>query len=198
MKPTREMTEAELAAPVQQHLAGRGIRVVLSGGMCVTIYARGDYVSGDLDLVLETYARPQAVRAALAELGFEPYGRVFRHPDSALWLDIRSAPLAVGSEPVREIRELRFSTGVLRLLSPTDCVKDSLAAYYYHNDRQCLEQACLVVASSEVDLAEVERWSTHEGQAARFMELRDRLRQAEHKRQEGTNRNDAAAGQARI
>jgi hypothetical protein len=101
MKTAGEMTEAELAAFVEQHLAARNIRVVLSGGMCVTIYARGAYVSGDLDLVLETYAKPRQVAAALAELGFEPHGRVFKHPDSALWLDIRSAPLAVGSEPVR-------------------------------------------------------------------------------------------------
>jgi hypothetical protein len=189
VKAIREMTEAELAALVQDHLATRGIRVVLSGGTCVTIYARGAYVSGDLDLVLETYARPQRVSAALAELGFERRGRVFKHPDSSLWLDIRSAPLAVGSEPVREIRELRFSTGVLRIISPTDCVKDRLAAYYYHNDRQCLEQACLVVASSEVDLAEVERWSIHEGQEAGFAPVKQRLLQAAHGRPKGAEQN---------
>ena len=178
MKAIGDMTEAELAAFVQQHLAAQGIRVVLSGGTCVTIYARGAYVSGDLDLVLETYARPQLVAAALAELGFEPHGRVFKHRDSALWVDIRSAPLAVGSEPVREVRELPVSTGTLRIISPTDCVKDRLAAYYYHNDRQCMEQALLVAKSSDVDLAEVERWSTHEGQETRFAELKERLRSA--------------------
>jgi len=71
---------------------------------------------------------------------------------------------------------------VLRLLSPTDCVKDRLAAYYYHHDRQCLEQACLVVKYSDVDLAEVERWSVHEGEKVKFSEIRDRLRTAAKKR----------------
>ena len=35
MKAIGDMTEAELAAFVQQHLAAQGIRVVLSGGTCV-------------------------------------------------------------------------------------------------------------------------------------------------------------------
>jgi hypothetical protein len=184
MKAIAEMTAAELAAFVQQHLASRGIRVVLSGGTCVTIYSRGAYVSGDLDLVLEAYARPRQLASALGELGFEPHGRVFGHHDSPLSVDILSAPLAVGREPVREIIELPCSTGVLRIISPTDCVKDRLAAYYYHNDRQCMEQALLVTQSSDVDLAEVERWSMAEGQEARFAEVKERLSSAAKRRQD--------------
>jgi hypothetical protein len=185
VKAIGEMTGAELAAFVQQHLASRGIRVVLSGGTCVTIYSRGAYVSGDLDLVLEEYGRPRQLAAALRELGFEPHGRVFGHPDSPLSVDILSAPLAVGREPVREIIELPCSTGVLRIISPTDCVKDRLAAYYYHNDRQCLEQALLVTQSRDVDLAEIERWSLAEGQEAWFAEVKERLRSAAMRRNNG-------------
>ena len=182
MKPVGEMTEAELAAFVEEHLAKRGIRLVLSGGTCVTIYGGRAYVSGDLDLVLEAYAKPKDVSDALAELGFERRERTFHHPESALFVDIRHWPPAVGSEPIGEVRELQTAAGRLRTISPTDCVKDRLANYYYHNDRQCLEQACLVVACSEVDLTAVESWSGHEGQQTAFEEIRERLRSADAER----------------
>jgi|GEM_PF-4859020 len=60
---------------------------------------------------------------------------------------------------VRDIMEKAFSTGVLRLLSPTDCVKDRLAAYYRWNDRQSLQQAILVARMCDINLDEIERWS---------------------------------------
>ena len=66
-------------------------------------------------------------------------------------------------------------TGSLRLLSPTDCVKDRLAHYYHWKDRQCLDQAVMVATASGVDLEEIERWSRHEGMDAEFRGIRDML-----------------------
>jgi len=178
MKPVQDMTEAELAAFVSEHLRKHGIRVVLCGGACVTIYGGNAYVSGDLDLVSETFASGRDVEEALGEIGFVRAARVFRHPCCSLAVDIRPPPLAVGQEPVREIEEMRLSTGTLRLVSPTDCVKDRLAGYYYHGDRQCLEQARLVAAHSDrVDLAEVERWSRKEGQGGKFSAIKSLLQE---------------------
>jgi hypothetical protein len=182
MKPIGEMTEEELAAYVEEHLRQRGIRAVLSGGSCVTIYAGRAYVSGDLDLVLETYVRPKVVSEALAELGLRRSGRVYKHPEASMLVDILMPPPAVGGEPVREIVERSVSTGTLRLLSPTDCIKDRLAAYYYHGDRQCMEQARLVVSSQDADLVEVEAWSFREGQAEAFAAIRETLLAAERTR----------------
>ncbi|MCK5793539.1 MAG: hypothetical protein KAH12_02455, partial [Anaerolineales bacterium] len=81
-----------------------------------------------------------------------------------------------GSEAVKEIVELEFPTGRLRLLSPTDCVKDRLVAYYYWQDRQCLEQAILVAADNQIDLAELERWSRHEGMRENFRQIKGKLK----------------------
>lgn len=79
--------------------------------------------------------------------------------------------LAVGNEPVRSITERVTATGVLRLLSPSDCVKDRLAAYFHWNDRQALQQAVLVASMQRVDLEEVRRWSTAEGAGGKFEEF---------------------------
>ena len=90
-------------------------------------------------------------------------------------MEFPTGPLAVGREPVKETVMLQFSTGVLRIISPTDCVKDRLAAYYHWGDRQSLEQAIMVVRDNIVDLKEVERWSEGEGNLAQFQEIKDRL-----------------------
>ena len=63
----------------------------------------------------------------------------------------------------------------LRLLSPTDCVKDRLAAFYHWNDRPSLNQALLVCKDAQVDLREVRRWSTNEGMRDKFELFKEAL-----------------------
>lgn len=179
MKPIREMTVGEFGAFVADHLRSRGIEVVLTGGSCVTIHSRNRYLSFDLDFVGGAGAERKKLHAALLDLGFVEKNRYFIHPESPYFVEFPSGPLAVGGEPVKEVVELKFSTGRLRLLSPTDCVKDRLAAYYHWRDLQCLEQAILVAADNAVDLAEIERWSAHEGMLAEFGKVQSRLRGGE-------------------
>jgi len=61
------------------------------------------------------------------------------------------------------------------LLSPTDCVKDRLAAYYHWNDEQSLDQALMVYKENQVDLGEVERWSLNEGMEVKFKVFKESL-----------------------
>jgi hypothetical protein len=63
----------------------------------------------------------------------------------------------------------------LRLLSPTDCVKDRLAAFYDWNDRPSLDQALMVCKDIPVDLREVRRWSTNEGMRDKFELFKEAL-----------------------
>jgi hypothetical protein len=181
VKPIGEMSAGELAAYVADRLARHRFRVVLSGGGCVMLYTRNRYESSDLDFIREGIARVYEFRPVLEELGFFMVGtRMFRHPEAAFFLDFPGGPPAVGNEPVREFREMRLPTGTLRLLSPTDCVKDRLAWYYHNRDRPALEQALLVAEATEVDLDEVERWSCAEGMGDAFAEIKpDFLRAAD-------------------
>jgi hypothetical protein len=166
---------ARLAAVVCDRCRKEGIEVVLSGGACVSIYARNRYLSYDLDFVLlESIARKR-LRTTMEALGFKPEGRHFRHPKTPFIVEFLLPPLSVGDEPVREIRELRRGKALLRLLSPTDCVKDRLAAYYHWNDRQSLDQAILVCRATDVDLVEVERWSIGEGRKDGFRSFKKAL-----------------------
>ena len=51
MKPIIEMSQLEIGAYVQSHLAQNGVRVVLSGGASVSYYTNAKYISRDLDMV---------------------------------------------------------------------------------------------------------------------------------------------------
>lgn len=175
MKTIGAMSIGELAAYVCSHLQGNGINVVLSGGGCAAIHSQGQYVSYDLDFIENLGSSRRKLRRVLAEIGFEEQGRYFRHADTDFFLEFPAGPLAVGDEPPRELVVLHFETGDLTTLSPTDCVKDRLAAYFPWNDLECLEQALLVARMAAIDLHEIERWSLKEGNAAKFSLFRDQL-----------------------
>ena len=175
MKSIKEMTQGELAAFIQTHLREKGIDVVLSGGASVSIYSNNRYVSWDLDLVNPYFVKRRALREIMQGLGFHEEGRHFEHPDIQFFVEFPPGPLAVGVEPVKQVNEIKFSTGILRIISPTDCVKDRLAAYYHWDDLQCLEQAVLVARANKIDLAEIERWSEGEGKLDEFRRIRDQL-----------------------
>lgn len=169
------MSAAELAAYVCQALGDAGITVTLTGGACVAIWSNGVYHSKDLDFVEQGVAPRQAIRQVLRDLCFTEENRYFRHPDTEFLIEFPGGPLAVGDQPVREAAEMRLSTGTLRLLTPTDCVKDRLAAWFHWNDRQSLEQAMLVARAQPVDIAEIRRWARREGKTDAFKQFVQRI-----------------------
>ena len=175
MKDVSQMSLGELAAYIATHLRGLGIDVVLSGGSCVSLYSNGKYVSKDLDFIETRFAKPGDIRDAMEGIGFIPKNRYFTHAETEFLVEFPSGPLAVGKEPVGPINEIEFSTGVLRVLSPTDCVKDRLAAYYHWDDLQSLEQAALVASENEIDLDEIARWSRNEGMLDAYTMIAKRL-----------------------
>jgi hypothetical protein len=176
VKAIKDMSAGELAAFISTHLRRNGIEVVLSGGSCVSIYSKNKYVSGDLDFIEFGSIGIRKLKKVLGEIGFF-YGkdRYFRSEEIDIFLEFPPGPLSVGEEPIKEIITLNFPTGALKIISPTDCVKDRLAAYYYWGDRQSLEQAVWVAKDNEIDLNELERWSEGEGKLSAFPEIRKRL-----------------------
>ncbi|ROO32834.1 hypothetical protein [Salinisphaera japonica] len=167
-----------LAATVSQALAAAGIEAVLSGGAAVQIYSDAAYVSKDLDFV--TAAGHRELRSVLATLGFKPgrSRRLFESADSAYLVEFPAWPLAVGDELVRSWACLRTQYGDLQILTPTQSVKDRLAAFYHWKDRQALLQAvCITRQQDNVDLAEIERWSKAEQSATGFETFKKHLEQ---------------------
>jgi len=175
MKSLRKMSIGEIAAYIAEHLRHNGINVVLTGGSCVSIYTNNRYQSYDLDFIEVGSSGRKKISGILMKLGFQEKDRYFIHPNTPFFVEFPVGPLAIGDEPVSEVAKLEFATGSLSLLSPTDCVKDRLTHYYHWKDRQCLDQAIMVAAVSEVDLEEVYRWSRHEGMEEEFNRIRTML-----------------------
>lgn len=173
--PLCDMSLAELAAYVSDHLAKQGIDVVLSGGGCVSVYSDNRYRSDDLDFIERYRVDRKKLAAVLDMIGFKPKKRYFVHPETPFFLEFPTGPLSVGSEPVREIAEIEFPTGTLRLLTPTDCIKDRLSHYFHWGDKQGLEQALMIAGSCAIDLDELARWSRIEGKSDEFEGIKDRL-----------------------
>jgi hypothetical protein len=168
LKLIANQNQAELAAYIHSHLKEQGIDVVLSGGAVVAIYTKGLFVSKDIDLIPFQYIDPRTLTEAMAKIGFTPKGRHFTHLDSEFYVEFPSGPPSMGSESVSEISEIKYSTGILRLLSPTDCIKDRLSAYYHWNDLQTLQQAVSVANENKVDFINIKRWSKGEGKSIEF------------------------------
>lgn len=172
------MSRAELAAYIQSQLRTKGIEAVLTGGSAVSIFSGEKYVSMDLDLVIMGYAKRSRVREAMLEIGFDQVGRHFEHPETVLLVEFPGGPLSVGKQPVSNIDSLEYETGTLRIISPADCVKDRLAAYYHWGDRQALTQAIMVIQQNRIDLSEIAAWSEVEGKLAEYKTIEPSLREA--------------------
>ncbi|MBS3767995.1 MAG: hypothetical protein KGY75_07735 [Candidatus Cloacimonetes bacterium] len=175
MKPISEMTQGELAAFIDTHLRDKGIQFILSGGACVAIYSKHQYVSKDLDFIAQFSFDQKKIESAMKEICFIKTGRYYSHPNTPYYIDFISGPPSVGRETILKVNELSFKTGILRILSPTDAVKDRLAAFYHWGDRQSLNQAILVAVSNKIDLKKVKEWSLREGKKEKFDEFKRRL-----------------------
>lgn len=164
----------ELAQYTYEGLKKAGIDVTLSGGACVSIYTHNAYQSGDLDFIRQLHDGFEKVAGIMGRLGFERKGRHFTHPNSRLFVEFPPPPVSVGNEAPRSIVENVLETNLgkmpVKMLSPTDCIKDRLCGYFYWNDLQCLEQAVMVAGAREkdVNIKELRRWARQEGMMERF------------------------------
>jgi len=119
----------ELAAFVQSELRQVEIETTLSGGSCVTFGAGNDYPTDDLDLIADGLQTRKQIRAVMIRLGFREERHYFVHAGTHWFIAFPAGPLAVGEERPKDLPCIVLPTGTLRLLSPTDCVKDRLAGW---------------------------------------------------------------------
>jgi hypothetical protein len=176
----------ELAQYTYAGLKQAGIDVTLSGGACVSIYTHNAYQSYDLDFIRQLHDGIEKVAQAMETLGFTRHGRHFEHPDSAFFVEFPPPPLSVGNEPphaiVENVLKTRLGTLPVKMLSPTDCVKDRLCGYFYWNDLQSLEQALMVARDNPVDKSELKRWAAQERMLERYAVFEEKLHKAKAKK----------------
>ena len=141
------------------HLKKEGIDTVLVGGAVVSIYSKGAYRSGDLDFV-KTSMLVTKLDETMNELGFKKHGRHFVHPDCKhLFVEFPGGPpLGIGEDNSIVPAEVEVRKTIIKILSPTDCVKDRLATYLYFKSPEGLDQAVLVAKNQDVNFASIKKW----------------------------------------
>ncbi len=167
----------DIAFQVSDRLHRMSIEAILTGGACVAIYTSQKYQSYDLDFVLRTHQPPGPIRAAMESLGFRLEAGRFAHPESDYFVEILPPPPSVGEEPIRKCVIRRRGRLRLEMLTPTDCVKDRLAAFYHWKDKPSLAQAVLVAAIQKPDLKDIARWSKAEDMDEPYRAFRRALRE---------------------
>lgn len=163
-KIDRGTSPEEIAALVSQALQSAGISATLSGGGAVTLYSENEYESHDLDFV--TSERLSVIAVAIRPLGFErtPGARQFEHPRSELYVEFPSGPLAFGETvvPDEDACTIRTPFGPLRIVTPTQCVMDRLAASVHWTDNPSFDQAIMVAKRQPIDWDALGDWATAE------------------------------------
>ncbi len=159
------MTVDELAALVSQALDAAGITATLSGGGAVSIYTHNEYQSADLDFV--TAASHKELQSVIEPLGFAASRnpRQFEHPNTHWLIEFPPSPLGFGELVVdaRHVPVLQTAHGPLRIITPTLSILDRLAAFWYHNDNQCWDQAVMVARHQVVNWDAIYKWARNEG-----------------------------------
>lgn len=161
------MKRKEFAAAVVHQLKKYNISCVLVGGACVSIYTDEKHASHDLDFI-SPYSH-EAITKALAEIGFHKEGRYFTHPHSKLYVEFPSGPIAIGNQtPVKPEGKMIVGGATVKMLSPTQCVMDRLAAWFHWSDRRSLIHALWVCEKHPVSILKIKKWAAKEGEPDKF------------------------------
>lgn len=171
-----------VAVAVGDALRRHGIRAVLTGGACASLYTRGTYHSVDVDFILIGPVTRAGLDAAMATAGFTRTGDRYIHPRVRFYVEFPRGPLAIGDDYRIRPVERRTRHGRSLALSATDSCRDRLAAFYHWNDRQSLKVALWIALRNRVDLKVVRRWSIAEGFADPFVEFVAELERARARR----------------
>ncbi len=156
-----------MAAIISEHLQKNGIEAVLVGGACVSIYSGNTYISYGIDLI--TASSIKTMIPILEQLGFKNTGgRLFENPKCKFLIDFVAPPVSIGDAPVSEFNYINTRFGTICLLTPTDCVKDRLAAYFFWNDLQSLDQAVMVVKRNKIDMQDIKKWAEKQGELEKY------------------------------
>jgi hypothetical protein len=170
---TERSTLRQVVEAVSHALDAHGIRAVLTGGACASLHSNGDYLSQDLDYIIQGRVTRVQLDGALAGLDFVRDGASYRHPRSAFFVEFPAGPLAIGDDDLVDPVSVRVGRVPVLCLSATDSCRDRLAAFYHWNDRQSLDVAVRIALHQRVKTSVIRTWSLHEGHAGKFKEFAD-------------------------
>lgn len=171
MKLSKRSGMADVARCVAMALRSAGIRAVLTGGACASLYTRGGYQSSDLDFIIQNAVSGTQLDNAMASIGFRRAGNQYEHPEAPFFVEFPAGPLGIGGDLHIQPVEYKIKGTVVSALSAADSCRDRLVAFYHWDDRQALKVAVSIARRHRVNLGSIRRWSEHEGALSKFEEF---------------------------
>lgn len=143
---------------IASYLESKNYGVTLVGGGVATIYSKGKYASGDLDFVLDSLFTHKEFKKAMADLGFENKTRVYSRSDCPFTIDVSTPPIEIGEDGTPEIATQFFAGQTIKILSPTECIKDRLNKAFQWKDDQAYQAALAVAKECNFNISKLEKF----------------------------------------
>lgn len=158
----------EMAFTICTAMDRNGITAVLTGEGLAAVYAPDANESQTLHFVYPlTNASPSV--ETMRVLGFQRVADgVYRHSDHELTVKSVEGPIAIGEEVIQTWSTWHRQDLILHLLTPTDCVRDRLAAAIREDDIDPVQQAAEVAMRHPVDMDLIQNWCGREGGARTY------------------------------
>ena len=168
----------ETAAAVFGRLSANGHDPMLCGQSCAAIYGGSGIKAGGIEIAIREFSLGP-VGKLMSELGFaHKEARTFSCDVSPFEVTLLAAPLMIGDDSVSGSRTIKTKMGPLKLVTPTDCVRQRLSKFYRWGDRAALSDAVQVAKRQAVDMELIARWSEWEWATDRFQEFLQALKEA--------------------
>lgn len=170
---------SQVAAVISSYMEEQGYEPVLTGKSCAAIHAGTSIHPKTLDFIVRDFTNDE-VAETMAGVGFLDSGhRTFSNKYCPYEVLLTTHPVVVGDDVVSDVKVMRTAKGPLKLLTPTDCVRQRLSMFYRWNDREALDDALKVARKHEIDMDLVRRWSDWEWASERYDEFAELLKAAE-------------------
>lgn len=137
--------QIELAAFISSLFEKHDVDMTVVGGAAVQYYTDSEYVTGDLDAVLQGDTK-EIVESVMSSLGFKRTRsyRHFEHPSFPFVIEFPPSPIEVAGRRISKLNLLRIGSYQVRVIRVEDIIMDRITAGVEWKDKPSLEQAKLL------------------------------------------------------
>jgi hypothetical protein len=155
--PSRVERTPALAWWVQSLYPDDAVRPVIVGGAAMELYAKGAYITADLDFVGDV---PPSVAASFKEAEFERLGQHWLYEEESVSVIFHGESLRAGERTVKE----RFGAYQVLIVSPEDLLVDRLSGWRHRRSPAHGVQAYLLyyLVHSAMDIEHLHRRAAQE------------------------------------
>lgn len=155
-----------LAAFLSQLFGQENVDLTVVGGAAVQFYTQGDYVTCDLDSILQGDTK-EIIESIMTRLGFKRTTnyRHFEHASFGFTVEFPPSPVSVGSRVINQVNNINTEEGLVRVIKLEDIIMDRIIAAVEWKDEPSLSQAKLlwIKNKKQIDLDYLTDFAKKEG-----------------------------------